>query len=915
MSISKKKMIDFLDTFDPLQEKYLIRHKSKKSGKYAVDIDEVFSKLNRHEKNSELSHLQKLPTSYVGRTVNTVYGITGKQRMDSMKCFDRVRGSVINKFLNINGLELLFNEHYYDFEWDMHLEMNFEDSQYAYYRDHMEHQVRNMYMMIELLNNYGFIENITKIFSDKSNSKVSNYVYNRHLEYIDKMILNDHQRQLFTDCAKIYYEQIFEDYKQTNSYKSHNETERIEGFFTFLEGKQLSLSKNHLYDSILKWFTIYRDRDGHYKCSDISKFNATNFKKWINSINADELRTSYIKDYSIRYIIKSAAIISALFHDVSYPLCFFMNMQKRVGQYLPSMNAFTHNVEADIDSIVSTLRSSLLFILVSEKEIRIKLSKNQKKYDHGVFSAIALLLTFYESGIIHQLPIDKQIAIELAALAVYNHNFSYNINDEDAKEYYRPVFTQNPISFILKICDDMQEWDRRYFEISKVDENIFCSICGSPMIKYNYYDGDLLKETLLCGCEEKKYSKSNFFPYRNMYTVTTCHSVDVIYNYNNLIFKLNYDLLDLLHMSQISCTYASYRAKELNKLKNLMLNQKYASDDSIVKVRNMFLDYTMSSNPIYLKSRILIDYIQKESGFENIKNINSVYKKSKEIFCDVYYKKWIDDWHKFLKEKVAHKSISAINFSLIAEEFFFEKFKTEFINQKNNSLFLFLYLSFNQKADYPFCDLISQLELCNKHYIDKTLNLEDDFGFIKNYSFSDFETHLKIKIEEYVSNNIKVIYSKYIYNQVKSNKINFSVNTQNLCFYFKIAKFIIQSMLGSSVNDKNTFKTEILEEYIEPSDPVGKKHREIVIVLLDDIYSILDNQVDVYSNKFPNINKYTKQFASKKNVFHAIEKYNNPVNWYSPISREYIDFAKTNPDFYSDLLMFEFLGKKISNKY
>ena len=911
MSISTKSMLDFLDNFNYLEEKYLIRQKGVEKRRYSVNLFETFLELEEYERIENLGQLQKLPTSYVGRTLNSVYGTSAQ---DSMKCFDRVKGNIIGKFLNINGLELLFNEHYYDFEWDMHLEMNFEDAKYAYYRDHMEHQIRNMYMMLEMLEKYGFIESISKYFSDRSISKVSDYVFNRHKEYVRNITLNSYREKLLFKCSKLYYEQLFFDYLESEPFKKAKADDDdlgiVRHFVSYIESKQLSLPKEMLYFDCLKFLGAGWDSNGNLVCYNPKNFKLLNFKSWVKSIDKQTLIFSYINDYSIKYIIKSAAIISALFHDLSYPLCFFMNMQRRVGQYLPSMNAFTHNVEADIDKIISILRPSLLFVLVSEKEIRSKLVKNQKKYDHGVFSAISLLLSFYESGKIHQLSIDRQIAIELAALAIYNHNFQYNINDEDAKEYFRPVFSQNPISFLLKMCDEMQEWDRRYFEISKVDENIFCPNCGSPIIRFKEYHKEFLKESLLCRCCDeppRSYKKSTFFPHRNMYTVTTCHSIDVNRRNNNLIFKLNYRLIDLLHMSQVSSSYASYRAQELNKLKVLMLDQKYSTTDCSTLIQNVYLDYTMSANPIFLKAKILIDYLKTKLTIENCNVFQDFYVTARNNLENIY-ENWLDDWHDVLDELVHNDLINAGNFQFIVFEFF----KERFIDQKSNPLFLFFSLIYNPSSENPFVYLKEQIIKYNKKYIDEhpTLN-KNEYSFIKS-TLMGLENSLKTEIDLYIKMNAKNYFCDYIKTEVQGDFSKIHFNSQNLWFYFTLSGYIGRSWLGKGIVAEELFLQDVLEKYPEPTNAIGKKHREVVTVLLKDIYKILINQVDVYTNNYPNINRYIDQYESEQQTYHAIERYNNPVNWYTFSPKEYKSFSDENPDFYSDLLLFEILGEKLT---
>lgn len=917
-SISTEKMMNYLEEkFDYLKLKYLI------------DDESLLSELEKLEKNEQYGRLQKLPPSYIGKTVNSVYGFHYKSRLHSINNFSNVWRKVINNFLNIKGLELLFNEHYYDFEWDMHLEVDFEKSSSVYYRDHMEHQIRNMYMMLMMLDKYGFDKIIKENFLHNPKSKVSEYVSTRFADFIDQRSFNSERRALMLKCSKSYHLKTFSSFWDENIeldkvIRSGDKRKLIKVLFDFFKKTNFLNFNDELRDSFYSYFNTNINGKKVFERKTQKNINKNNLISWIScSVDEEILLKAYYAEYTMNYIIYSATIISALFHDISYPLCFFMNMQRRVGQYLPSMNAFTHNTEADIDRIVSVLQPSLLFVLVSEKEIRNKLAKSQEKYDHGVFSAISLLLSFYESGRIHQLSKDKQIAIELAALAIYNHNFSYYINDKDEKEYYRPVFLQNPISFILKMCDDLQEWDRKYFELSQRSESVFCPYCLSPLVSYKKYNenGDM-EERLICCCNSSNYEKEQFFSSRNMYTVTTCNSIDIEKRESgekyNLIFRLNYNLIDLLHMSQISSTYSWYRAKELRKLKVLLLNQKYYSNDkSDNRINNIYLDYTMSNNPIFLKSKIILSYIiiailGKHHIFETKEIIETFRRNVFKTFPVISKKLSVD------LKKNADKQYD--------EDAFWDFFVSQANNSFKNELYslkpvdLFSLYFYNQLIESCITSNKKKLE---KIVVDEYNSLHPNLQ-INTSKIDEYLRQISCVFEENIENACAEILLSLCFKyakdedllsdeQIKERIIRKESLRKKLCFYLKLASHILDSAISppSFLESEKDFISDLTQSPYSPYSGDNTRFKEVVDNLLSDTYKIISNQVNVYDSD--NFDKYSYeiQYKTKKDILYSIELYCNPINWYQGSSDEYQKFSTDNLDFHSDLYLFEILGKEI----
>ncbi|MBQ9913442.1 MAG: hypothetical protein IJO73_04360 [Clostridia bacterium] len=592
VSINTDYMLEYLSKFDYIESKYGVK----------LAMDKNINKVYTYEQNQQKNSLQKIPPNYMEKTIESVYSFSTDTRIKSTKILHLVKQEVINKFLNIAGLEFLFNEHYFDFEWDMHWGMDFEKTSSEYYRDHFEHQIRNMYMMLVLLDDFDMISEVEKIYNSDSMSKVSEYVHKRFKEYCNVQINRSECYDIWCTCAKEYY---LKKLKKTKCTLEDIKNALIECYAEYTDIDKCEFEKD----------VIGHIRNVSKKNFDASlsdKESKEIINKLIDKLNLDKM---YFEKYSFRYILRSASIMAALFHDVSYPLCHFRKIQNRISVYLPSMSQFIHNSGIDFDRLFTTIQPSLLCMLVSPKELRKGLEVDGNgKYDHGVYSAVTFLLSFYDAGRIHDLSIDKQIAVELAALAIYNHNFGYKITEDSSggKEasYFRPIFTQNPISFMLKFCDELQEWDRKYFELSDKEEHFFCSKCMYPIIKYRMNTSDYAWDTkYVCGCEDIKNYKSSSFSKREMFVVTTCKNLNFEKIDRKLIARINYEPFHLLRMAEIDPGYAKFRIKALVKLKKLLLNQKYCLNSGLDKIEHIYVDYIMTANPLYLKSKILQNYI------------------------------------------------------------------------------------------------------------------------------------------------------------------------------------------------------------------------------------------------------------------------------------------------------------------
>ena len=345
------------------------------------------------------------------------------------------------------------------------------------------------------------------------------------------------------------------------------------------------------------------------------------------------------EDFVPRNIIYMSAYMAGLFHDIGYPTTYFQSLRRRISAFTPSMNPGNPTQDTLPGDIFSLLQNSLLFRLVPFEEIQTRVYKDS--IDHGTLSAIAFLLHFYENGVIFQLPPYQAAAVELAGLAIYNHTYVYSVSETGKKgaDDYRPRFMANPISYLLRLCDDLQEWDRVYFEISSYSNLITCSRCHTPIVGQRHGKENLRHHRYVCNCCSKDqigafsrtFDGELSFPYRRLYNIEVCDEVKVesitednLDNTKDICFRLHYNPYKLLHIVYISPSYARYRIGKLNSLKSLMLYQS--------GLPHMWLDYVVTANPIFLKTYLLEEYFEAllESNQEKTDKIEGYIQALKE---------------------------------------------------------------------------------------------------------------------------------------------------------------------------------------------------------------------------------------------------------------------------------------------
>lgn len=525
--ICTENMIEFYSQFDYIDFKYEL---DKNSSSYLVD----YRRLAEQEENNNQSEITAKNYGKMLANIDLIYD-NAKLSEEFTKIYDLFYNKIICKYLNIEGLERLFNEKYMEFEWNMHLGIDYKGHKRNYYRDHFIHQIRNAYMMHILLNDFRFYQYVDWALQDGSG--VANYVQ-----------------------------------------------------------KSIRLQTS--------------------------------------------ARGSYSADFYMRNIIYMASYIGALFHDIAYPECSNMQVQKRINEFMPSL----YNIEIselNWNKTYAVLQNSLLFKIVDNNKIHNKVMA--EKPDHGALSAIIFLLNFYENSAIYHMEPYKKCALELGALAMYTHTDTYGSNMNAASA--RISFRMNPISYLLRICDDLQEWDRIYFEIISQSRCVICSKCKTPLIMKRRNG----RKEYICNCcagnANDDSMRSTFmslfqneadFSYRRVYNVTVCDALKISEEdptgRRKIIFDLEYNLFKLLHIALLSNTYAAYRIKELNKVKQLLEFQG--------ELPHMYIKYNMTSNPILIKVLMLERFFDCENyEIKDVKtkkrNFSDLQEISEEVWTEI----------------------------------------------------------------------------------------------------------------------------------------------------------------------------------------------------------------------------------------------------------------------------------------
>ncbi len=498
--------------------------------KYYWDLDNVPAKMmeemvaleKQHNKASGTWNLKKAQDAYL--TVRKVYDDETKDHLGILQLtFEKFIGD----FVGIEGVDQLFESSYFYFEWMMHLEYSMDRHDYINYRDHYIHQIKNMYEMLLLLDEYGFMEECVESYK-KNSSVIANQIKDAIEEQMQK-----------------------EDWQEAEFFKQ--------------------------------------------------------LVEWKDKSQSQESMKRRAQDYYYRYLIHAVSIVAALTHDIGYPVAFMLRTTKNLHSFLPISEAFLHLNDA-MPHLEEILQRSLLYQTVNAGEIAKRI---QDKRDHGAISAVILLSKYYETGAIYHLePIEKMV-IELAAVVVYNHTLKYGYMTGEDELRYRNFFEENPISYLFRLCDDMQEWGRVYFDVSKRSNFLICPQCHMPVSRDS---NRLVHVEYSCACGISGVRRTQF-PYRKLTNISACDSLEIARctdsedGGDRIKIDMRYNLISLLQLSVYNPQFAKKRADSVYEIKRMLEGQ--------TAIRSIYITTFLTSNPVFIKVKCLeeyLKYLKKETG-------------------------------------------------------------------------------------------------------------------------------------------------------------------------------------------------------------------------------------------------------------------------------------------------------------
>lgn len=296
-------------------------------------------------------------------------------------------------------------------------------------------------------------------------------------------------------------------------------------------------------------------------------------------LKSDSVVSSYIKaqaesdESDIRKILYQAYFIAALFHDIGYPLDFFMRKADQIHHYAPFYKIISSQIKTEFMEIRAMLGASLLFQVVPEDQIEEKYIRN----DHGCMSAISFLLNFYSTGSIYSLDERERCVVETAAMAIYRHT--------DRLENNYMAFEDDPLSYMVRLCDDLQEWERFLVVINEKHNYLRCLKCGSVISpKGKKYS---------CDCGEK-FEKITNIDNKKVNYVSLCNQLVLHFDEKNgqLEIQLEFDHYKQLEILMDDYCAVNKRQEDLEKVEHFLHFQNY--------MPIIHLDFYLSNNPIYL---------------------------------------------------------------------------------------------------------------------------------------------------------------------------------------------------------------------------------------------------------------------------------------------------------------------------
>ena len=321
-------------------------------------------------------------------------------------------------------------------------------------------------------------------------------------------------------------------------------------------------------------------------------------------------------------------MVSSMLHDIGYPLEFYLRSAQTLADYPPYLKILSPTVKAEFAEIKALLLESQLFRQVDHKEIKEKYAVN----NHGVLSAVSLLMHFYYGGKIYSMNTEDRCIIEMSAIAIYRHTDRF-------KNGFRMVYQEDPISYMVRLCDDLQEWNRFRILINDKHNYLQCSNCGKILLEEE-------RKYQCTGCE-CKYEKITQINNRKVNYICLCDSLSIEKAEDHIKITFVFDLMKQLEILLDDYTAVIKSKKDLEKVETLLKDQRM--------VPAVEIDYFLSNNPVHIIERMIMN--GSETWEDGDKRVRGWLDKQKEGKKKEYLEAFYRDFSEKRKENPFGKEL------------------------------------------------------------------------------------------------------------------------------------------------------------------------------------------------------------------------------------------------------------------
>ena len=439
-TFSDDEMLDYLRQLVPIELKYNL-HANDPADPLFSEKARLLYRIARFEETLESVNGKVSDADKLHKMLQLVYG-EAEPIGKFVEIVQLVREKLIAGVISIEGMKNLFNCKYFGYEWLLHMEIDEEKQSYKPYRDHFIHQVKDAYSMVRLLEELPKFTEVLMGGISGSNASVNAYLERQASRMMHSLNDTRSRRRIYLGLAELRLREEEREY--------------------------INKSQDDIVTVVVK--QMMNDLDLVEKLPGKEREQAKIHTKLREFMKLDILHN----------IMVEALLISGLFHDIGYPIRYALARRNELADMVPTAHFFIESME-HFTEIKGLLSNSLLFNTVDLDVIEAALKDNV----HGAFSAVAFLLYFYENGAIQNMdPLDRA-AVEVAALSIFDHTIEYSVIDDDPSKYryHHAVFTRNPMSYLLRFTDDIQEWGRVYFNIKKNRSLRICEHCHMPIVE------------------------------------------------------------------------------------------------------------------------------------------------------------------------------------------------------------------------------------------------------------------------------------------------------------------------------------------------------------------------------------------------------------------------------------------------